>query len=139
MAQDFTFTMIKPGAMKKNHAGPILGIINEHGFRISALKMVYLSKFQAEQFYIEHKGKSFYEALVNFMSSGPIMAAVLEKENAIAEFRALIGATDPEKAQEGTIRRLFAESMSHNAVHGSDSKMSAQRESQFFFSEMDRF
>ncbi len=131
--------MIKPIAVKNNYIGPILKMINEAGFRIKAMKFTRLTKQQAEEFYSVHAGKYFFEGLTDFMSSGPIVAAILEKENAVADFRKLIGATDPEKAEEGTIRKLYAESMSHNAVHGSDSDENAIVESDFFFSKMERF
>lgn len=131
--------MIKPIAVKNNYIGAILKMINEAGFRIKAMKYTRLTKQQAEEFYSVHAGKYFFEGLTDFMSSGPIVAAILEKENAVADFRKLIGATDPEKAEEGTIRKLYAESMSHNAVHGSDSDENAIVESDFFFSKMERF
>jgi nucleoside-diphosphate kinase len=139
MSGNQTFTMIKPVAVKKNNIGPILHMINETGFRIKAMKFTHLTKQQAMEFYGVHAGKSFFEDLTSFMSSGPIVAAILEKENAVEDFRTLIGATDPAKAAEGTIRKLFAESMSHNAVHGSDSDENAVIEGNFFFSKMERF
>ena len=139
MAGNQTFTMIKPIAVKNNYIGPILKMINEAGFRIKAMKYTRLTRHQAEEFYAVHAGKYFFDGLTEFMSSGPIVAAILEKENAVADFRKLIGATDPAKAEEGTIRKLFAESMSHNAVHGSDSDENAIIESDFFFSKMERF
>lgn len=139
MAENLTLTMIKPKAVERNHIGPILGIINEHGFKIKAMKLTRLSKARAEQFYAVHKGKPFYEDLTDFMSSGPIVAAILEKDDAVVEFRKLIGATNPDEAEDGTIRKLFAESMSHNAVHGSDSDENALIEAAFFFSETERF
>lgn len=139
MSGNQTFTMIKPVAVKNNHIGPILKLINEAGFRIKAMKFTHLTKQQAEEFYSIHAGKYFYEELTTFMSSGPIVAAILEKENAVADFRKLIGATDPAKAEEGTIRKLYAESMSHNAVHGSDSDDNAIIESDFLFSKTERF
>jgi nucleoside-diphosphate kinase len=139
MAGKQTFTMIKPIAVKKNYIGAILKIINEAGFSIKALKYTHLTKQQAMCFYAVHEGKYFYEELTTFMSSGPIVAAILEKENAVDDFRKLIGATDPKKAEEGTIRKMFAESMSHNAIHGSDSDENAIIESDFFFSKMERY
>ena len=139
MAGNITLTMIKPRAVEKNHIGPILGIINEHGFRIKAMKLTRLSKARAEQFYAVHKGKPFYDDLTEFMSSGPIVAALLEREDAVTEFRKLIGATNPNQAEDGTIRKLFAESMSHNAVHGSDSDENALIEAAFFFSQTERY
>ena len=139
MAGIQTFTMIKPVAVKNNKIGPILKMINEAGFRIKAMKFTHLTKQQACEFYAIHADKYFFEELTSFMSSGPIIAAILEKANAVDDFRKLIGATDPAKAEEGTIRKLYAESMSHNAVHGSDSDENAITESDFFFSEMERF
>ena len=139
MTGNQTFTMIKPIAVAKNNTGAILKLINEAGFNIRALKYTQLTKQQAMNFYKVHEDKYFYEELTSFMSSGPIVAAILEKENAVADFRKLIGATDPSKAEEGTIRKLFAESMSHNAVHGSDSDENAIIESDFFFSKTERF
>jgi len=139
MSGNQTFTMIKPIAVKKNNIGPILHMINESGFTIKAMKFTHLTKKQAMEFYGVHEGKSFFEDLTSFMSSGPIVAAILEKENAVEDYRNLIGATDPAKAAEGTIRKLFAESMSHNAVHGSDSDENAVIEGDFFFSKMERY
>lgn len=139
MTGNQTFTMIKPIAVKNNYIGAILKMINEAGFSIKAMKFTRLTKQQAESFYSVHAGKYFFEGLTDFMSSGPIVAAILEKENAVADFRKLIGATDPAKAEEGTIRKLYAESMSHNAIHGSDSDENAIIESDFFFSKMERF
>jgi nucleoside-diphosphate kinase len=139
MAGNITFTMIKPRAVAKNHIGQILGIINEHGFVIRALKMTRLTKERAEQFYAVHRGKPFFDDLTDFMSSGPIVAAILEHDNAVQEFRTLIGATNPDDAAEGTIRKLFAESMSRNAIHGSDSDENAQIEASFFFSGLERY
>lgn len=139
MALNYTFTMIKPVAMRKNYAGPILGIINENGFRIKALRMMKMSHIEAEAFYNIHRSKPFFSELTDFMSSGPVVVAILEKENAVLDFRALIGNTDPTRADQGTIRRAFAESMSHNAIHGSDSDENAIKEAAYFFSEFDRF
>ncbi len=134
MAGKITFTMIKPSAFKSNYTGAILKMINEAGFVIRAMKTIKLTKEQAGAFYAIHEGKPFYETLVEFMSSGPIVAVVLEKENAIEDYRTLIGATNPEKAAEGTIRKLYAVNMQQNAVHGSDSDENAIIESDFFFS-----
>ena len=134
-----TFTMIKPGAVQKKFAGAILQKISEAGFVIKALRLTQMTKRQAGEFYSIHKGKPFYEGLIDFMSSGPVIAGILEKENAVADFRHLIGATDPIEAEEGTIRKLFAESKSHNAIHGSDSDENAIIESDFFFSKTERF
>src|ERR1700704_6316694 len=129
-----TFTMIKPDATKKGHTGAILQKINEAGFRIIAMKMTHLPSVKAGQFYEVHKERPFYGELVGFMSSGPIVAAILEKENAVEDFRKLIGATDPAKAEKGTIRNLFAQSIGANAIHGSDSAENAKIEGDFFFS-----
>jgi len=137
MAGVKTFTMIKPGAVKNRHIGAIFNMIEESGFRISAIKSVLMSKKEAEEFYKEHIGRPFFPELVDFMSSGPIVAAILVKENAVEDFRSLIGNTDPLQAKEGTIRKLFAESKSHNAIHGSDCDESANRECHFFFNEED--
>lgn len=134
-----TFTMIKPDAMRNGNAGAILDKIIKEGFRIAALKMTKLSIDKAGEFYAIHKDKPFYDDLVDFMSSGPIVAAILEKDDAVAAFRKLIGATDPAKADEGTIRKLFAASVGENAVHGSDSDENAITEGYFFFSELERF
>jgi nucleoside-diphosphate kinase len=131
--------MIKPDAMKKGHACDILYKIIKAGFRIVALKQTKLSQEKAGAFYEVHKERPFYGELVGFMSSGVIIAAILEKENAVADFRTLIGATDPAKADEGTIRKLFASSMGENAVHGSDSDENAKIEGDFFFSGLEQF
>jgi nucleoside-diphosphate kinase len=134
-----TFTMIKPDAMKNGHAGAILDKIIKAGFRIVALKQTLLTKEKAGEFYAVHKARPFYGELVEFMSSGVIIAAILEKNNAVADFRTLIGATDPSKADAGTIRKLFAKSVGENAVHGSDSDENAQIEGNFFFSGLEQF
>lgn len=139
MAGKLTFTMIKPRAVKDNHIGEILKMINESGFVIKAMKFTKLSEDQASAFYAVHQEKPFYEKLVEFMSSGPIVAALLEKENAVEDFRQLIGATNPENAAEGTVRKLYATSMTENAVHGSDSDENAMIEADFFFSKTERF
>ncbi|MCF6185387.1 MAG: nucleoside-diphosphate kinase [Bacteroidales bacterium] len=133
MAGKRTFTMIKPCAVKNGHIGAILAKINEAGFRIVAMRMTRLSKSQAEAFYGVHKERPFFNDLVGFMSSGPVVAAILEKDNAVEDYRKLIGATNPENAEEGTIRKLYAESMQNNAVHGSDSDENAALEGRFFF------
>jgi nucleoside-diphosphate kinase len=130
--------MIKPEAVAKNYVGPILSMINEAGFRITAMKLTRLSSRQAEAFYAVHSDKPFYRDLVDFMSSGPIVAAILEKEHAVNDFRELIGATNPENAEEGTIRKRYAESLQKNAVHGSDSDENAQVEADFFFGKSER-
>ena len=125
--------------MNSGHAGAILDKIIKAGFRIAALKLTQLTKEKAGKFYEVHKERPFYGELTTFMSSGPIIAAILEKENAVADFRTLIGATDPAKANEGTIRKLFAKSVGENAVHGSDSDENAQIEGDFFFSGLEQF
>ena len=129
-----TFTMIKPDAVHNGHVGAILEKITAAGFVIRALKMTQLSQREAEAFYDVHKERPFFRELVSFMTSGSIVAAVLEKENAVADFRALIGSTNPEEAAEGTIRKLFAESVGRNAIHGSDSDYNAKIECAFHFS-----
>jgi len=134
-----TFTMIKPEAVQAGNTGAILKIIEENGFRIIALKKVRLNIERAGIFYEVHKERAFYDELVEYMSSGPIVAAILEKENAVAHFRNLIGSTDPTEADNGTIRKLFAESKSKNAIHGSDSDENAQIESDFHFSSNELF
>lgn len=139
MKGNITFTIIKPLALSKGFTGPILNKISEAGFKISALKMLQLSQNEAETFYAIHSERPFYNDLVEFMVSGPIVVAVLEKENAVEDYRTLIGATDPSKAAEGTIRKLYAESVQANAVHGSDSDENAAIEASYFFSSSDRF
>ena len=134
-----TFTMIKPDATLKGNTGAILEMINAAGFRIVAMKMTKLSKEKAGEFYAVHAQRPFYGELVDFMSSGPITAAILEKENAVDDFRKLIGATNPAEAAEGTIRKLFAASIGENAVHGSDSNENAKIEGDFFFSKLEQF
>jgi len=133
MARTFTFTIIKPQAVAKGFIGPILNMISGAGFKIGALKMMHLTRGEAQRFYEVHVGRPFYDDLVEFMISGPIVVAVLEKENAVEDYRKLIGSTDPEKAEEGTIRKKYAESVQANAVHGSDSDENAELESTFFF------
>ena len=139
MATNRTFTMIKPEAVENGHIGAILERINARGFKIVAMKKTALSAESAGEFYAVHKERPFYQDLVNYMSSGPIVAAILEKDNAVADFRLLIGATDPSEAAEGTIRKDFAESKAKNAVHGSDSDDNAEIEGDFFFGEDERF
>ncbi len=134
-----TFTMIKPDAVKAGHIGAILEKINAAGFRIKAMKMTKLSAEKAGQFYEVHKERPFYGELCEFMSSGHIVAAILEKENAVADFRTLIGATNPADAAEGTIRKMFAKSLGENAIHGSDSDENATIEGDFFFSKLEQF
>ena len=139
MATNRTFTMIKPDAVEANNIGPILSMITEAGFKIVAMKYTKLSPEQAGKFYEIHKERPFYGELVEFMSRGPIVAAILEKDNAIEAFRKLIGATNPAQADEGTIRKLYATSIGENAVHGSDSDDNAKIEGDFFFSGLERF
>ena len=134
-----TFTMIKPDATAKGNTGAILEMINAAGFRIVAMKMTKLSKEKAGEFYAVHAERPFYGELVSFMSSGHITAAILEKDNAVEDFRKLIGATNPAEAAEGTIRKRFAASIGENAVHGSDSDANAQIEGDFFFSKLEQF
>jgi nucleoside-diphosphate kinase len=138
VAGKITFTMIKPSACEAGYSGQILAKIEAGGYRIKAMKITRLTREQAGHFYEMHLGKPFYEDLTTFMSSGPIIAAILEKENAVEDFRQFIGATDPAKAAEGTIRKLYGKSLSENAVHGSDSDENADRESAFFFSFLER-
>ena len=134
MKDNITFTMIKPDAMENGHAGEILSMIIKSDFQISALKLTQLSKKQAQVFYGIHRKKPFFGELVTFMSRSPIIVAVLKKKNAVEDFRKLIGSTNPDKAEKGTDRKLFATSMGENAIHGSDSADNAQIESSFFFS-----
>ena len=134
-----TFTMIKPEAVEAGNSGSILSKIEKAGFRIVAMKKTLLSKEKAGQFYAVHKERPFYNDLVEYMSSGPIIAAILEKDNAVLDFRSLIGSTDPSEAAEGTIRAEFAESKAKNAVHGSDSDENAMIESDFHFNEDERY
>jgi nucleoside-diphosphate kinase len=133
-----SFTMIKPDAFANGHSGAILDIILKAGFKLVALKMIHLSAEKAGEFYAIHRQRPFYGELVDFMSRGPIIAAILEKDNAVADFRKLIGATDPAKADKGTIRQLYAESIGENAIHGSDSDDNARIECDFFFSNLER-
>jgi nucleoside-diphosphate kinase len=136
---NLTFTMVKPEAVEAGNAGAILNKIEKSGFRIVALKKVLLTKERAGEFYEVHKERPFYAELVDYMSSGPIIAALLEKDNAVLDFRELIGATDPSAATEGTIRAEFAESKAKNAVHGSDSDDNANIEADFHFTNAERF
>jgi len=133
MAGTRTFTMIKPDAVESNNIGNIIQLITDNGFAIKAMKYTQLTTEQAKEFYAVHSERPFYMELVDYMTSGPIVAAVLEKENAVADFRALIGATDPADAADGTIRKLYAESKAKNAVHGSDSDENATIEAEFHF------
>jgi len=139
MRTDRTFTMLKPDAIQNGYVGAILDKITGAGFKIVALKYTKLSKEIAGEFYAVHSERPFYGELVNYMSSGPIVAAILEKDNAVEDFRKLIGATDPAKAEPGTIRQLYAKSIDANAVHGSDSDENAAIEGNFFFSQFERF
>ncbi len=139
MTTNRTFTMIKPDAVANGHAGKIIDHITQAGFKIVALKYTRLSTELAGEFYGIHRERPFFGDLVSFMTSGPIYAAILEKENAVADFRALIGATDPQKAEPGTIRNLYAKSIDANAIHGSDSDENAAIEGNFFFSQFERF
>ena len=135
MAGNRTFTMIKPDAVESNNIGNIIQMIADAGFKIKAMKLTQLTRSQAEEFYAVHNERPFYGELVEYMTSGPIVAAVLEKENAVIDFRNLIGSTDPNEAEDGTIRKKYAESKGRNAVHGSDSDENAHIESNFHFSE----
>ena len=139
MATNRTFTMIKPDAVAAGKTGAIIDQIITTGFKLVAMKYLYLTPEKAGQFYAVHKERPFYRDLVAFMSSGPIVAAILEKDNAIEDFRKLIGATDPAKAEPGTIRNLFAKSIDANAIHGSDSDENAKIEGDFFFSSFEQF
>lgn len=139
MSGNKTFTMIKPDAVADGHSGAIIKMIEEAGFRITAMKMTRLSEDRAGQFYEVHKERPFYGELKSYMSSGHIIAMILEKNNAVADFRKLIGATNPAQAEPGTIRKLFAKSLEANAIHGSDSDENAQIEGSFFFSRMEQF
>ncbi len=139
MTTNKTFTMIKPDAVQNGHIGGILNMITEAGFRIVAMKLTQLTVADAQKFYAVHKERSFYGELVEFMSSGPIVAAILEKENAVNDFRTLIGATNPADAAEGTIRKKYAKSVGENAVHGSDSDENATIEGAFHFSGREMF
>jgi nucleoside-diphosphate kinase len=133
-----SFTMIKPDAFANGHSGAILDIILKAGFKLIALKMIHLSAEKAGEFYAIHRQRPFFGELVGFISRGPIIAAILEKDNAVADFRKLIGATDPSKAEKGTIRQLYADSIGENAIHGSDSDDNARIECDFFFSNLER-
>ena len=139
MTTNRTFTMLKPDAVSHNYTGAILDHIIKSGFKIIAMKYLRLTPETAGQFYAVHSERPFYKDLVNYMSSGPIVAVILEKENAVESFRKIIGATDPSKAEAGTIRNLYAKSIEANAVHGSDSDENAGIEGNFFFSSLERF
>ena len=139
MAGVKTFTMIKPDAFEGGHSGAIIKMIEEAGFGIKAMKLIKLSADRAGEFYAVHKERPFYGDLVKYMSSGSIIAIILEKEHAVADFRKLIGATNPADAEDGTIRKLYAKSIEANAVHGSDSDENAEIEGSFFFSALEKF
>ena len=139
MATNRTFTMLKPDAVEKGYIGGILEKITASGFKIVALKLIQMTKADAETFYEVHNERPFYEELVEYMTRGPIVAAILEKDNAVEDFRTLIGATNPAEAAEGTIRKQYASSISENAVHGSDSDENAAIESAFHFSGREQF
>ena len=138
MAENITLTMFKPDAVEGGNMGNILQMILEAGFEVKAMKLTQLTRERAEKFYEVHKERPFYGELVDYMTSGPIVAAILSKENAVTDFRTLIGATDPAEAEEGTIRKKYAESKGRNAVHGSDSDENAAIESDFHFNETER-
>ena len=139
MAGNRTFTMLKPDAVSASNTGAIIKIIEEAGFRIIALKKTMLTPERAGEFYVVHKERPFYKDLCRYMSSGSIVPMILEKQNAVEDFRKLIGATDPAKAEKGTIRNLFAKSIEANAIHGSDSDENAAIEGNFFFSNLERY
>lgn len=136
---DFTFSIIKPDALGSGKAGAILSRITEAGFSLASLKMIHLTRSQAEKFYEIHRDKGFFPGLIDFMTSAPVIVMVLKHENAVEEFRSLIGATDPSEAEKGTIRADFATNVQRNAVHGSDSPENAIREAGFFFSSIEIF
>ena len=139
MAGNITLTMIKPDAVAAGHSGKIIDLIIQSGFKIQAMKLSRLSKEKAEEFYAIHKERSFFNDLIKFMTEGPVIAAVLEKDNAVEDFRKLIGATNPANAADGTIRKLYAKDIERNAVHGSDSDENAQIEASFHFSGLERY
>ena len=137
MSGNRTFTMLKPDTVESNNIGNVTQMITDAGFIIKAMKLTQLSKDQAKEFYSVHKERPFYGELVEYMTSGPIVAAILEKDNAVEDFRNLIGSTDPSEAEDGTIRKKYAESKGRNAVHGSDSDENAQIEADFHFNKED--
>ena len=139
MAGKITLTMLKPDAVADGHTGKIIDHIIQAGFKIQALKLTRLSKEKAEEFYAIHKERSFFRELIDFMTEGPIVAAILEKDNAVEDFRKIIGATNPVNAAEGTIRKLYASGIERNAIHGSDSDENAEIEAKFHFSGLERF
>lgn len=137
MASNFTLTIIKPDAFNGGKAGNIIALLEKKGFKVLAARVMHLTKAQAGEFYAVHKGRPFYDELVDFMTSGPCMPMVLEKADAVTELRTAIGATDPAQAEDGTVRKLYAESKGRNAIHASDSDENAVREAGFFFAESD--
>lgn len=139
MAGRITLTMLKPDAVADGHTGKIIDHIIQAGFKVQAMKLTRLSTEKAEEFYAIHKERSFFRELIDFMTEGPIVAAVLEKDNAVEDFRKLIGATDPKKAEDGTIRKLYATGIERNAIHGSDSDENAAIEASFHFAGVERF
>jgi len=139
MEGKITFTIVKPSALSMNYLGPILTHITANGFKVIAIKMLHLSKNQATAFYDVHQGKPFFDGLIEFMTSGPVVVATIMKNNAVDDYRKIIGATNPEKADNGTIRKLYGIDMQRNAVHGSDSDENALIESRFFFSDIEIF
>ncbi len=139
MAGNITLTMIKPDAVAAGHTGKIIDLIITSGFKLQAMKLTRLSKEKAEEFYSIHKERPWFGQLIAFMTEGPIVAAILEKDNAVEDFRKLIGATNPANAADGTIRKLYAENIERNAVHGSDSDENAAIEAKFHFSGLERF
>lgn len=139
MSLEHTFSMIKPDSVQKNLIGAINTMIEQAGFKIIAQKMVHLTKAQAAHFYDVHKERPFYEDLCNFLSSGPAVAQILSKENAVADYRVLLGATNPAEAADGTIRKMYGASIDNNAAHGSDSQETAEREINFFFNNLEIF
>lgn len=138
MANKITFMMIKPEAVMNHQTGKIIDSILTAGFNLIALKMIFLTPEKASKFYEVHKDRPFYKGLIEFISSGPVVAGILEKENAVDDFRTLIGATNPSEAAEGTLRKLYGTSLQKNAIHGSDSEDNATKEAAFFFSEFER-
>jgi len=139
MIDNYTFSIIKPDAVRSGKTGPILSMINAAGFEIAAMKMLRLTRQQAEEFYAVHCERGFYQALVEFMTSGPVVVMVLRHDNAVEQFRKLIGNTDPAKAEPGTVRAEFATDIQMNAIHGSDSDENAKRETEFFFSSIELY
>ena len=139
MASNITLTMLKPDAVAAGHSGKIIDLIIQSGFKIQAMKLSRLSKEKAEEFYAIHKERGFFGDLIKFMTEGPVIAAILEKDNAVEDFRKLIGATNPANAADGTIRKLFATDIERNAVHGSDSDENAAIEAAFHFSGLERY